>query len=46
MVTAATFLTLLALLLIIGGPKLVRKFLRGYSRGVDVYVIVTVGGQL
>ena len=45
MVTAATFLISLVLLLGIGGPKLVRKFLRGYFRGVDVYVIVTLDGR-
>ena len=45
MLHVATFLVLLVLLLIIGGPTLVRKFLRGYFRGVDVYVIVTINGQ-
>jgi|SRR6516162_5830495 hypothetical protein len=45
MLHAATFLILLLLLLIIGGPTLVWKFLRGYFRGVDLYVIVTVDGQ-
>lgn len=45
MVEAATFLILLAALLVIGGLTLMRKFLRGYFCGVDVYVIVTVEGR-
>ena len=45
MITAATFLILILLLLVLGGPTLVWKFLRGYFRGVDVYVIVTVDGR-
>lgn len=42
---AAAFLLMLAILLLIGGPTLVRKFLRGYFVGVDVYVFLTLDGK-
>ena len=45
MLTATTMLVMLAALLLIGGPALVWKFLRGYFRGVDVYVVVEKGGR-
>lgn len=37
---------MLVLLLLFGGPVLVKKFLRGYFVGVDVYVFLTVGGRM
>ena len=45
MITVTTFLVLLTLLLLFGGPILVKKFLRGYFVGTDVYVILTVNGN-
>jgi hypothetical protein len=36
---------MLAGLLLLGGPRLVKKFLRGYFRGVDVYVVLTLEGK-
>lgn len=45
MIHAATFLILLALLLLFGGPFLVKKFLRGHFVGTDAYVILTIDGK-
>jgi hypothetical protein len=42
---AAAFLLMLTILLLIGGPTLVRKFLHGYFVGVDVYVFLTLDGK-
>ena len=45
MIHAAAFVIMIALLLLLGGPPLAKKFLRGYFRGMDVYVILTVDGN-
>lgn len=42
---AFTFLVILAVLFLPGGTRFVRKFLRGYFRGVDRYVLLTVDGK-
>lgn len=44
--TATAFLLMLALLFLIGGPVLVKKFLRGYFVGVDVYIFLNIDGKL
>ena len=45
MIHVTTFFALLAVLLLFGGPLLVKKFLRGYFVGANVYVILTVDGN-
>jgi hypothetical protein len=45
MFRATAFLIMLLLLLVLGGTPLVGKFLRGYFRGMEVYVILTVSGN-
>jgi hypothetical protein len=40
-----TFILMLIILFLLGGPVFVRKFLRGYFRGVDLYVFLTLEGQ-
>lgn len=42
---AITFLVILAVLFVLGGSTFVRKFLRGFFRGVDLYVLLTVVGK-
>jgi hypothetical protein len=39
------FLMALLLALIVGGPTLVRKFLRDFFSGHDVYVFLTINGR-
>ena len=36
---------MLVILFLVGGPILVKRFVRGYFRGVDIYVFLTVDGQ-
>jgi hypothetical protein len=43
--TGIAFVIMVIGLLIPGGPILVKKFLRGYFRGVDVYVFLTLHGR-
>ena len=45
MLRPIAFLLLLATLLLFGGPPLARKFLRGFFRGVDVYVTFAQCGK-
>ena len=45
MLHAAVFVLLLLVLFLVGGPRLAKKFLRGYFRGVDVYVFLVVDGN-
>ncbi len=42
---STTMLVMLVILLILGGPTLAWKFLRGYFRGVDVYVVLEKDGR-
>src|SRR5437588_12016080 len=43
--TPPAFIVMLILLLLIGGPILVKKFLRGYFRGIDVYLFLSLDGK-
>jgi hypothetical protein len=45
MLRIIAFLLLLAVGLLLGGPPLTRKFLRGFFRGVDVYVTFARNGK-
>ena len=42
---ALTLLVMLAVPFLLGGTKFVWKFLRGFFRGVDLYVLLTVDGR-
>jgi len=42
MMHAVAFLVMLGVLFLLGGSTFVRKFLRGFFRGVDLYVLLTV----
>jgi hypothetical protein len=42
---AVTLLVMLAVLFLLGGTTFVRKFLRGFFRGVDLYVLLNVDGK-
>jgi hypothetical protein len=44
-IRVTAFLLTLVVLLLRGGPPLVKKFLRGYFRGLDVYVVLTFDGK-
>ena len=45
MLRVTAFLLTLVVLLLLGGPPLVKKFLRGYFWGVNVYVVLTLDGK-
>ena len=42
---AVTFLVMLAVLFLLGGTTYVRKFLHGFFRGVDLYVLLPADGK-
>lgn len=42
---ALTLVVILAVLFLLGGPTFARKFLRGFFRGIDLYVLLTVDGR-
>jgi len=42
---AVTFVVMLAVLFVLGGSTYVRKFVRGFFRGVDLYILLTVDGK-
>jgi hypothetical protein len=45
MAILATYLIIFAMLLWMGGPTLVKKFLRGKFLGMTVYVVLTIDGN-
>jgi len=45
LITATAFVILMLGLLILGGPRLARKFLRSFFIGIDLYVILSVNGK-
>ncbi len=45
MVSLTAYLLMFTILLLLGGPPLVKKFLRGKFVGMDVYIILTINGK-